>query len=297
MRKITSILILFVVFFTIINVNAQISNGDFEILNQDGLPYRWKDNNLAATISSTPEAHSGQNALKINNIFIDSLENPYVLSGSAYLSNGLEGCGGDFLNEIDTISPYNDTSFNLGFYYKFTAAGGDVALAQLELYGTQNGNLISLGKAEVHIIETNTEYNYIYTAVNFTTTDVTPEYFSLVFSNSEDGLIASLGTSLIIDDVTINNVALQINHSVNNPFIVYPTLANEEINILKENSTIEGNYNFKIITPEGKLIAQNRVSFSNNDVGKIDISQLSKGVYWLTTTINGKENITKFIKR
>ena len=297
MRKITSILILFVVFFTIINVNAQISNGDFEILNQDGLPYRWKDNNLAATISSTPEAHSGQNALKINNIFIDSLENPYVLSGSAYLSNGLEGCGGDFLNEIDTISPYNDTSFNLGFYYKFTGAGGDVALAQLELYGTQNGNLISLGKAEVHITETNTEYNYIYTAVNFTTTDVTPEYFSLVFSNSEDGLIASLGTSLIIDDVTINNVALQINHSVNNPFIVYPTLANEEINILKENSTIEGNYNFKIITPEGKLIAQNRVSFSNNDVGKIDISQLSKGVYWLTTTINGKENITKFIKR
>lgn len=323
MKKITLTLKTFLVFITITNMNAQIINGDFENVKPNFLPSNWGksftlnvgiDTVTGESISDEIQyssyipgicyanfgnTHSGQYALEMANAF-NVTQNKLIVGGAVLFEDATQDFppGGNYnINTsrvpFDSSILYANQGVSLGFYYKFYALGNDIAEANLELFD-EDGN--SVGKVSVPISIVNEEFNYIYAPVSFTSSN-TPVSMSLSFTMAKEDSVPTFGSSLIIDDVTLNNATLQISKSVNEQFVVYPTIATQKINIKKGNSIIDGNYNFQIINSEGKLISNQVLSFINLEINEIDINNLSIGNYFLKTIINGKESVTRFIKK
>lgn len=323
MKKITLTLKTFLVFITITNMNAQIINGDFENVKSNFLPSNWGkafaineiiDTATGITTSDDIQysscipgicytnfgnTHSGQYALEMANAF-NVTQNKLIVGGAVLFEDATQDFppGGDYnfnssIVPFDSSILYANQGVSLGFYYKFYALGDDIAEANLELFD-EDGN--SVGKVSVPISIVNEEFNYIYAPVSFTSSN-TPVSMSLSFTMAKEDSVPTFGSSLIIDDVTLNNATLHISQSDKEQFVVYPTIATHKINIKKGNSIIDGNYSFQIINSEGKLISNQVLSFINSEIKEIDINNLSIGNYFLKTIINGKESVTRFIKK
>lgn len=227
-------------------------------------------------------------------------QNKIIIGGAVLFEDAAQDFppGGDYnFNAsrvpFDSSILYANQGLSIGFYYKFTPLGNDVAEANLELFDV-DGN--SVGKVAIPISGTQTTFQYIYTSVNFTTT-ATPVTMSLSFTMAKEGTLPTLGSVLLIDDVTLNNATLQVNKSINDQFMIYPTITNREINIRKGNSVNDGSYNFQISNAEGKTISQDKLTLTKSDSEKIDISQLANGMYFLKIAANNKETTLKFIKK
>jgi hypothetical protein len=326
MKKIILTLKILLVFVAFTNMNAQIINGNFENVKPNFLPSNWGKAfaineviDVATGITTSDEvqysscmpgicysnfgnSNTGQYALEMANAF-NVTQNKLIIGGAVLFEDPTQdfppGGAYNFNTSIvpfDSSIMYANQGVSLGFYYKFAPVGNDVAEANLELFDS-SGN--SVGKVAIPISGTNTDFNYIYSPVNFTSS-ATPISMSLSFTMAKEGSIPTFGSILIVDDVTINNsaaIALQTNTSVNEQFMIYPTITNQEINIRKGNSIIDGNYNFDIINTDGKLISKNNLSFLNSQIPQIDVSQLSNGIYFLKTSIDNKEQTFKFIKK
>jgi hypothetical protein len=323
MKKIITTLKMLFTIVAFTNANAQIINGDFENVKSNFLPSNWGKAfaineiiDTATGITTSDEiqysscipgicfsnfgnSHTGQYALEMANAF-NVTQNKIIIGGAVLFEDAAQDFppGGDYnFNAssvpFDSSILYANQGLSLGFYYKFTPLGNDVAEANLELFDV-DGN--SVGKVAIPISGTQTTFQYIYASVNFTSTAI-PVSMSLSFNMAKEGSVPTFGSSLLIDDVTLNNATLQINQVVNKDFAISPTLATQEISVNKSKSTVDGSYNFQIINTEGKTISQDKLTFSKSDSEKIDISQLANGMYFLKIAANNKETSLKFIKK
>jgi CRISPR/Cas system CSM-associated protein Csm3 (group 7 of RAMP superfamily) len=114
---------------------------------------------------------------------------------------------------------------------------------------------------------------------------------SLSFSMAQEGSTPTFGSVLIVDDVFINNMTLGTVINKASQFSIYPTVAQNEININKGNKVANGNYDFKIVNVEGKIVKEVSLNLTENEA-KIDVSQLSSGMY----IVKSENFVGKFIK-
>ncbi len=302
---------------SVFSLNAQVINGDFENVKSNFLPSNWGKAfaiNVGIDIgngetfsdeiqygscipglcySNFGNSHSGQYALEMANAF-NVTQNELIVGGAVLFEDASQDIppGGGY-NSNTSLVPFNADLFdsvygyNLGFYYKFLPLGDDIAQATLELFDADQN---SVGKASYDISGFNTDFEYVYTPVALTSSN-TPVFMSISFTMAKEGSTPTFGSTLIVDDVFINSMTLGTVMNQVSQFSIYPTLAKNEINITKGSNVVIGNYNFKIVNAIGKIIQNISLNLNENET-KIDISQLSTGVYFLKS-----ENfVGKFIK-
>lgn len=299
-------------FISMVSSQAQVVNGDFETLTPDFFPSNWGANftfpvtlnvetgestqdfleftncwgRLCVT-SFTP--HTGQYALEIGNAF--NVTQNQVIPGSAVLFNDASqsspGWNPGVPLEIGT------TINQFGFYYKFTPSGSGNDIAEAALYVFGDSGII--GSARIAISQATNVFEYVYAPVEFTSSE-TPTFMTVSFNMAKEGSTPTFGTQLIVDDITVNNVALQTNSFQSSAFVVYPTVTRDEITINKGNTT-DGNYTFKIINSEGKIVKMLPLNFNTENTSKINVSELSNGIYFLQTQTGSGAFVTKFVKQ
>ena len=294
-------------FILTISSKAQVVNGGFENVKPNLQVRNWgmnfllpitinaetgettQDNILfssciPAFTFATTDSSSGSYALEITNA-LNVTQNQVIAGKAVIFNNGEEDFPG--WNQGVPVSPGEEV-YMLGFDYKFNRLGNDIAQAQLTVFDIDSNEL---GKASVDITHSNTQFQYVYTPVNFISQGI-PAFMNISFSMSKEGSTPTFGSTLIIDNVIVNFNTLKNIDFQASKFRIYPTVASQEINIVKGN-TPNSNYTFRIINLEGQILNEQKRFISSDTETKIDISELKKGVYFIQT-----EGFTsKFIKK
>lgn len=311
MRK-NYIILSFVLLFTTLSSLAQVVNGNFEIVKPNFLPSNWgmnftqavtfnpitgqsTSNNILFTSSipsmvyASSEAHTGQYAMEISNAFNQTQNS--VIPGEAIVFNDATQDTPGWNPGI----PVNPTAIieRLGFYYKFLAAGNDIAQAKMILF---DANGIEIGRTTVDIHGTDNQYHYIYSYI-YHPYNIQPASMQISFTMAKPGSTPTFGSRLIIDNVITNHQSLSlIENPINDFFRVYPTLVDSEINVVPTSQT-EGTIDYKIINAQGRIVKQNTVANPSGYIYSMDVTNLSSGVYFLEIAANSEKIIKKFIKK
>ncbi len=293
-------------------LNAQVTNGNFETVKPNFLPSNWGMNFTQAVVIDLPtgqstmdeiqytwcipsmvyastDAQNGQYAMEISNAF-NATQNLVIPGSATIFSDETQDSPG--WNPGIPVVPGDQINM-LGFYYKFLPAGNDIAEAIIEVFDN-NGNKI--GDASLDIMGTNNQYQYIYMPINYTS-NATRASMTISFKMAKEGSTPTFGSRLLIDRVVTNFAALDI---ITNPiateFAVYPTLADNELNIIPghlQSDLID----YKIFNMQGKVVKQNTTTDNSNYIYTMNISQLSSGMYVLQVSSKTGNITKKFIKK
>lgn len=289
---------------------AQVVNGNFENVKPNFLPSNWGmnfiqqvgfDENgqplgdqiqftwcIPSMVYATTEAKNGQYAMEISNAY--NVTQDKVIPGMATIFADSEQDSPGW-NPGIPVSPTSSIIL-LGFDYKFLPVGNDIAQATLQVVDA-NGN--ELGKASVDISGIHNNYDYIYTPVAITHPG-TPAFMYISFNMAKEGSTPTFGTRLLIDNVIVNFSSLIVSENPFDGLKIYPTVADNELNILP-NGFSEDIISYKIINSEGKIVIQNNVNQSTDYLYTMDVSALSSGVYFLNIADKSKNVTKKFIKK
>ena len=304
---ILSLILLFAPFCT----QAQVVNGNFENVKPNFLPSNWGMTFLQqftidpvtgetigdqiqytwcfpSMVYATTESKNGQYAMEVSNAY--NVTQDKVVPGIATIFANPEEDGPGW-NPGIPVSPTSSIIL-LGFDYKFLPVGNDVAEATLQVVDA-DGN--ELGKASVTISGVHTNYDYIYTPVSVTHAG-TPAFMYISFNMSKTGSTPAFGTRLLVDNVIVNFSSLVVSDIPLDGLKIYPTVADNELNILP-NGFSEDAISYKIINTEGKIVKQNDVTQSTNYLYTMDVSALSSGVYFLNISNKSKNITKKFVKK
>jgi hypothetical protein len=178
----------------------------------------------------------------------------------------------------------------LGFDYKFFPMGNDVAVAKLEVF---NSGGESIGKAEITMAQTVSDFQYVYVPINFTMND-TPTFMTIDFAMQKDGSEVNSWSTLIVDNVVVNWSMLGVRQNENKPFTVYPTMADNTINII--GNAISGEIEVSVLNVDGKKVSTQPISL-NGDAQSLDVSQLASGIYLLDIKSVAGQSVTRFVKK
>lgn len=121
--------------------------------------------------------------------------------------------------------------------------------------------------------------------------DYIGQHIKFRFQLVSDGF--TTGDGFYFDELKVevlNNNTASVSTITNNEFEIYPNPTNNIVFIHAEKET---NYNVVLTDINGKIIRKSK--FSNTD-NQLDISNLSKGVYFITITTNKDTNTYKIIK-
>ena len=290
---------------------AQVVNGNFENVKPNFLPSNWGmtflqqvviDTNTGENVGdqiqytwcfpsmvyATTESKNGQYAMEVSNAF--NITQDRVIPGIASVFADPEQDGPGW-NPGIPVEPTSSIIL-LGFDYKFLPVGNDVAEATLYVVDV-DGN--ELGKASVTISGVHSTYDYIYTPVSVTQAG-TPAFMYISFNMAKAGSTPTFGTRLLVDNVIVNFSSLITSENLLDGLKVYPTLADDELNIIP-NGFSEDAISYKIINTEGKIVKQNDVTQSTDYVYTMDVSTLSSGVYFLNISDKSKNITKRFVKK
>lgn len=303
-----------VMLLSTLHSNAQVVNGNFENIKPNFLPSNW-GMNLSLPVVIDPqtgqtsgdtimytwcipalcyvsyEPHTGQTAMEISNAF-NQTQNK-VIPGEAIIFHD-ETQDSPGWNPGVPIEPGMNVQ-TLGFFYKFFPAGNDVAEAKLTVFDAE-GN--EIGTANVEISGTNSQYNYVYSYIDYTS-NAQPAYMYISFHMAKEGSTPTFGSRLIIDNVVTNFQALDVilnTTPIHTDFAVAPTLVDQEINIIPASDAV-GTINYKIFNMEGRLVKEANVENTNSYVYSMNIDELNSGVYFLQIDSNLGTTTKKIIKK
>ncbi len=289
---------------------AQVTNGNFETVKPNFLPSNWGMNfvqevtidvntgevitdNIQYTwcipsmVYASTDAHTGQYAMEISNAF-NQTENEVIQGEATIFADSTQDFPG--WNPGIPVNPGANIQ-RLGFYYKFLAAGNDVAEASMALYDASGDQI---GSTSIDIHGTSNQFQYIYSYI-YHPYNITPAHMIITFKMAKEGTTPTFGSRLIIDNVITNAQSLElIENPINETFSVYPTLVDNEINIVS--SGIEGSINYKIIDIQGKVVKET-IRDASNYVYTMDAGDLSAGVYLLEIASDSEKTIKKFVKK
>jgi hypothetical protein len=292
--------------------NAQVVNGDFENIKSNGKVSNWGINfsfpvaidlgtgeNVADTIlfgnsagfscAPTNDSYAGAKALEIRNAY--NLTQNHVIPGGAELFHDATQDSPGW-NPGVPIEPGMNVSF-LAFHYKYIPFGvTDVIEAELTVLGESG----EIGRASIQIAEPdyvydgNVQFKYAETPVIYTS-DETPLWMYISFSMGTQEN-ATFGSKIIIDNVRVNNDALATTQFTNSNFSIFPTITNQLLTVVPNKSNNDRAFHFSIYAIDGKLVREDSVEFNGNSAATIDVSSLTKGIYFIKSSA-GTE---KFIK-
>ena len=171
-------------------------------------------------------------------------------------------------------------------------AGNDVAQATMKLFDA-NGN--ELGSTSIDIHGTDNQFHYIYSYINHPY-NIPSASMQISFTMAKEGSTPTFGSRLIIDNVITNAQSLSLIENPINAFNVYPTVVDNEINIVSSNQTTV-NINYKIINTQGRIVKQNTTANESNYIYTMNVDDLSSGIYFLEITSNSEKVVKKFIKK
>jgi Secretion system C-terminal sorting domain len=101
----------------------------------------------------------------------------------------------------------------------------------------------------------------------------------------------------LVDNVVTNFAALDLEvNPITTEFTLYPTLADNELNIIPGHLQSEL-IDYKIINTQGKIIKQNTTTDNSSYIYTMDVSPLSSGMYFLQVTSKTGSITKKFIKK
>ncbi|MBF6642445.1 T9SS type A sorting domain-containing protein [Flavobacterium sp. J49] len=305
-------LLLSIVLLLSSTINAQVVNGNFETVKPNLLPSNWGMNftqpvsidtqsggmvtnqiqyttNIPSMVYAVTDSQNGQFAMEISNAF-NTTQNQVIPGSATIFSDANQDFPG--WNAGIPIA-VNAQVYMIGFYYKFLPVGNDIAEAKIEVFDN-NGALI--GNAEVDIMGTNNQFEYVYMPINFTSNAV-KDFMTISFSMAKEGSTPTFGSRLLVDNVVTNFEALDLlDTPISAEFLMYPTLADHELNIIPghlQSDLID----YKIIDTQGKIIKQNTTVHDTNYIYTMDVSQLNSGMYFLQATSNTGSITKKFIKK
>ncbi len=303
----------FILLLNFYHSESQVLNGNFENSKPNGSVNHWGinfslpvsiDTNTGQTTSDTilfdnyinfscfssSDAYSGQKSLEIRNAYNLTLEQ--VITGGAMIFSD-DTFDSPGWNQGVPILPGQQVN-TLGFYYKFLPMGNDVAQANITVFD-ENGD--EIGKTSIDISGTNNQFNYIYSYIDYTSYSATRAFMYISFTMAKEGSTPTFGSRLIIDNVVTNFQSLNVAVNPNTePFRVYPTLVESEINIASFNQTA-GEINYKIINTQGRVVKENTVADVSNYIYTMDVGDLSSGIYLLQIESDAEKIIKKFVKK
>ena len=290
---------------------AQVVNGNFENVKPNFLPSNWGMNFFLPVIIdsdsgqvtqdiiqytwcfpsmvyATTESKNGQYAMEVSNAY--NVTQDKVVPGMATIfANPEEDFPG--WNPGVPVDP-SSTVILLGFDYKFLPIGNDIAEATLQVFDDQ-GN--EIGNTSLDISGTHSTYEYVYAPINVIQAG-SPAFMYISFNMAKEGSTPTFGTRLLVDNVIVNFSSLIISENPLNGLKIYPTLADNELNIIP-NGFSEDSISYKIINTEGKIVKQNDVTQSTDYVYTMDVSALSSGIYFLNISNKSKNITKKFVKK
>ncbi|HLA55459.1 MAG TPA: T9SS type A sorting domain-containing protein [Flavobacterium sp.] len=233
------------------------------------------------------DAFSGEKAMEIRNAYNETTDK--VIPGFTTLFNESNSTSASGWNTGFPL-PVGATVEFFGFHYKFFPLGNDVAKATLEVFGESG----LIGTAEVVISGATTEYTYVASPIDFTSNE-TPVFMTISFSMAAEGSAPVFGSSLVIDDVDLNNSSLHAVEHDATPFALYPTLATDEIHLVA-NAASNELFAVAVIDVQGRTAKQQQLQLSDTP-STLNVGDLAQGVYILRA-VSGKTSYTgRFIKK
>lgn len=306
-------LILSLLLSAAINVHGQVVNGNFEIVKPNFLPSNWGMNfvqevsidletgetttdNIMYTwcvpsmVYATTEAHTGQYAMEISNAF-NTTDNVVIKGSATIFADATQDAPG--WNPGVPVSA-NANIERLGFYYKFLPVNNEVARATMTLFDAEGEQI---GQTSVDIHATGNQFNYVYSYI-YHDYNVDPAYMYIDFDMAKAGSTPAFGSRLIIDNVITNSQSLDtiITEVAENGFRIYPTVTDNEINIVPA-SQAQGNINYKVFNTQGRLVMETNESAGSAYIYSMNVSDLSAGIYFLQIESNLEKVTQKFIRK
>jgi hypothetical protein len=299
MKKVLPILI--ALFFTVIFSNkAQVYNAGFENLNFDSSTTNWGSVYLFAVIidsngvsypdsivfdgwfnAPTTDAHSGNLAMELRNAY-----NYTANEGIAGRINATQDSMFTAYNPfVDVATPFQPTSLN--FFYKYLPVNNDTGFARLDLYDSF-GYII--GEATFLMIGTTPNYTFASVPVVYNTPGLVAYYdlnYTTAYFNPQGTFQASLGTRLLIDDVSFENPAGIEKQEVQNLFRVFPNPSQEKLYVVLN---VASEFSVEVFNSAGQKVVETR------EESILDISGWKRGVYFIQVNSDGKSAIQKIIK-
>lgn len=273
-----------------LNTSSQIINGDMEtftITTNDTLPIGWKvDSPYSSVPGKTNNAQSGNFAFVINTWY------SYAV---AMMVNG-NLAAGDFLSDwIKAGTPVTGKPTTVKGFYKYTnVVAGDSAIAKVILKKwntlTHKPDTIAFGTSKLPPANSYTNFQVALTDYSV---GVQPDSIVIYFMSYDYLKGTQLPCAdntcrfLYIDNLSLTQpVGIKESKKDNSVSVYY---ANNELNIMNRESKT---FTASIYSIDGKLIFQKEINEANS---KINVSDLSKGVYIIKTT--GEVNLQqKFFK-
>jgi Secretion system C-terminal sorting domain len=219
----------------------------------------------------TADAHTGNQAIEISNAWNYTQNIP--LAGRILASRD------SAFSSYATFIPVASHPQYFSFYYKYLPVGGDSAIASLKIYDTATNEI---GAGTIIMSGATTNYTLAQTNVAYTSPGVAA-FVVISFRTAINQI--NMGTRLLVDDVSFQNVLATRNLVKDKAFSFYPNPAKD---IMTLNNT--QNTKVEIVNELGSVILH------QNNAASIDISELSKGFYYLKVYEADKTEIRKFLK-
>jgi hypothetical protein len=255
--------ILFYLFslLTIVAINAQVlENGNFEMWSQSTIgdfedPDGWVTSNvsgvpagLLANVTKTTDAQNGSFAMKLETIDDPDTE-PYT--GGAVLHTTISG------------KPMKITG-----YYKATINGNNVAALAIIL----QSNGIAIGVGDIEFTNSQNDYTYFEVDIEYFMNNLDPDFFTLTILSSANN--STLGSSLIIDNLTFDGITSMKNESINKVDVeVIPNPATNSLRFALNEYNQE--VNLTILDGQGKLVFNGNFQSQK----QLDVSSYQSGQY------------------
>ncbi len=245
-------------------------NYDFEVWEEYyyNEPEHWHSLNYffsvfgEETVSQTEDAYEGMYAVKISTMSFNETD---TIPG--FLSYGEIILGNDF--PFIPI-PYTDKPTKLMGYYKYYPHMADTGMMMVQFLF--EGDII---ESKTYSFEEATEYEYF--EVDFTYYG-DPDSFILIFSSGSNP-----GSTLYLDAISFDFETI-INESVSdNDFTIYPNPATDYFYCNFSNHGNIAEY-IEIVDLQGRIIK--KIDNNSGKNLKIDISDLSNGIYYIRTELN-----------
>lgn len=227
-------------------------------------------NPLSAFKAVGIDKHSGDYALKIKTVFLNNKPSQIVIGDSA---------GAVFTGKINYSPPSRTYGFpytgrpeNLEFWFKYAPVGTDAAGAGIMLLKWTGSGHDTIATGSVELLATSA-YTLSQALLEYNSTGL-PDTAIIIFTASNDSVLARVGSTLFIDDVQFTGwVGMDEQIGLSGKVNIFPNPVRENVNI---STSIKEANEIKVFDSSGKLAGIYKIQ---NDNINISTCLFSSGIY------------------
>lgn len=265
-------LITLTLFTTAFSLSAQLQNGGFEALDTLGMPNYWSPGiglipigdsivfDGARYLLNTTDVHGGSNAIELRNAYDFTLN--AGLPGSWFASPFQESYGGFLSPDV----PLVQRPGSVHCWLDYSPVGGDSGYVSVQV---TNEWMEGIGAGTLHVGGTAGGYVEFEIPIIYSSTD-SAAFIGIEFVTIVPGSNASLGTRMLIDDVSIEYTTTGIAENDVEAFGLFPNPATDEVRL----SGAWSGCNVRVLDAMGReAIATSAIT------DRLSVRQLQPGAY------------------